>query len=280
MKNSKWLKVFGAVVFAIAIIFVARLTNTSEKNEVKDSVADNVINSGELRLGYVIYSPFLYKDESGKLTGIFYEIAEAAAKKLNIKTNWVEEVGWGTAIEGLKSKRYDIVGTQMWPDSARAREAVFSKAPFNSVLYPYVRAEESRFSDDLSKINSDAVTVITTEGSIDASIAKDDYPSAKLVTLPQMTSPGEVFLNVVDKKADVTFFEPAVADAFMKSNPGKIQQLGNSPVRTFGNAFTFARGEESMVSMWNIAMDELINDGTISRILKKYNVSDYYSLNK
>ena len=202
------------------------------------------------------------------------------AQKLNLKTNWVEEVGWGSAIEGLKTKRYDILGTQMWPNSARAREAVFALAPFNSVIYPYVRAGDNRFSGDLTQLNSSQFTISALDGEITQFIATEDYPQAKVNTLHQLSSYAEVFLNIVNNKADITFVEPSAANAFLKSNPGRVVRVGNTPVRTFGNSFAFARDEESMVSMWNVVISELLNDGTIAKILEKHNVSQDYILNK
>ena len=109
-------------------------------------------------------------------------------------------------------------------------------------------------------------------------IAKSDYPLAKVDALPQLSSYAEVFLNVTSGKADIAFSEPSTVNDFLKSNPGAITRVGNTPVRTFGNSFAFARGQDSMASMWNIALGELSNDGTVSRILTKYGVQNDYIL--
>lgn len=272
---------YGNIIIGVVAVIALVVSFSAMRQTKSESVADKVINSGEIRIGYIVYPPLLFKDQAtGKLSGVSYDLVEATAKKLNLKTNWVEEVGWGSAIEGLKTKRYDVLGTQMWPNSARAREAVFSIAPMNSVLYPYVRSGDSRFDGDLTKINSNQITVSAVDGELATFIAKDDYPLAKLNTLPQLTSYAEVFLNIVNGKADITFAEPSAVNDFLKSNPGKIQRVGNTPVRTFGNSFAFVRGQESMISMWNVALEELINDGTVTRTLEKYNVAGDYSLNK
>jgi ABC-type amino acid transport substrate-binding protein len=271
---------YGNIIIGIIAIIALFIGISATRQTKFSSVADRVISNGEIRIVYIVYPPLLYKDtESGQLSGVSYDIVEAAAKKLNLKTNWVEEVGWGSALEGLKTRRYDMLGTQMWPNSARAREAVFSVPPMNSVLYPYVKAGDTRFND-LKKINSNQVTISAVDGEMATFIAAQDYPNAKLNTLPQLTSYAEVFLNIINGKADVTFVEPSAANDFLKTNPGKIVKLGNTPVRTFGNSFAFARGEDSMVDMWNIALGELNNEGVISRILEKYKVSNDYFLNK
>ncbi len=279
--SVKWLGVAGIIALVVIVsLITVKLATPSGQNKAQ-SVADKVINNGEIRIGYIVYPPLLSKDQTtGKLSGVSYDIIEEAAKRLNIKTNWTEEVGWGSALEGLKTKRYDLLGTQMWPSSARAREAVFSIGPMNSVLYPYVRAGDNRFNNDLSKINSSDVTISAVDGELSTFIAAEDYPNAKLNTLPQTASYAEVFLNIVNKKGDVEFAEPSAANDFLKSNPGKIQQVGNTPVRKYGLDFAFARGEDSMVNMWNVPLNEMINDGSIYRILQKYGVATDYSINK
>ncbi len=273
---------YGSIIIGLIAVVALVLSLTGPKtNQAPVSVSDKVVANNEIRIGYIVYPPLLYKDQTtGKLSGVSYDIVEATAAKLNLKTNWVEEVGWGSAIEGLKTKRYDMLGTQMWPNSARAREALFSIAPMNSVLYPYVKAGDTRFNKDLSILNSDKFTVSVLDGEMAAFIAKDDYPKAKINALTQSASFAEVFLNVVNKKADIAFEEPSAANDFLKSNPGAIERVGDTPVRTLGNSFAFARGEESMNSMWNVALHEAIQDGTVGRILDKYNVSDLYVINR
>lgn len=267
--------------YIIVVISIIVLIISFTHNKSRSSVADRVISSGEIRIGYIVYPPLLYKDATtGKLSGVSYDIVEATAKKLNLKTNWVEEVGWGTALEGLKTHRYDMLGTQMWPNSSRAREAVFSEAPFNSVIYPYVKNNDHRFSQDISIVNNSSYTISLLEGEMAQFIAQQDYPLAKTNSLPQLSSYAEVFLNVINGKADITFAEPSTAHDFLKSHPDSLIQTSTTPVRTLGNSFAFAREENSMVSMWNIALHENMIDGTISRILEKYHVSDDYILGR
>lgn len=273
-------KTWGIVIAAIAII--ALVTSLSVKNHSNSqTVADKVIDKGEIRIGYILYPPLLYKDQAtGKLSGVSYDLVEAAAAKLSLKTNWVEEVGWGTAIEGLKTNRYDMLGTQMWPNSARAREAVFSMAPMNSVIYPYVKTGDTRFNGNLAKLNNPQYTISALEGELATFIAKEDFPQAKVNTLPQLSSTAEVFLNILNNKADIAFVEPSTANDFIKSNPGKVQQVGTTAIRTLGNSFAFKRDENSMVSMWNVAIGELIADGTVAKTLAKYDVASDYTINK
>lgn len=258
---------------AIAVIAIIALVSffTKDKKEItQDSSAEPIT------LGYIVYPPLIKKDaQTSELSGVSYDIVTAVAAKLGREVEWTEEVGWGTALEGLNTNRYNVLGTQMWPNEARENVAEFSLAPMDSVLYPYVRADDSRFDSDLSLINSPEVRVSAVDGELAVFIAAEDYPKAELKTLPQLVSYAEMFLNIVQNKADVSFTEPASANDFLENNPGTLKQLDVEPVRSYGNSFAFSKGD-SLLPEWNNAITELIVDGTILEILEKHNVQDDY----
>lgn len=268
-------KIFALIILVIVITTGLYFLYQTNKTEVP-------ISENTIKAGYIIYPPLMTRDEAtGQLSGVSYDIAEAVAKEMEMKIEWTEEVGWGTALEGLNTERYDILGTQMWPNEAREKVVNFSVAPMNSVIYPYIKTGNTRFSaDNLSVINSPEYTISALDGEMAMFIASEDYPLAKVNTLPQLSSYAEVFLNVVQSKADITFVEPSAAEDFLASKPNSIERLGNKPVRTFGNGFAFNKDNTELMSNWNAALAKLIADGTIEAILEKNGVSSHYQLNK
>ena len=263
-------KLLKIVIAIIAILVLVNLFTGDKKETTQDNSTEPIT------LGYIIYPPLLEKDaQTGELGGVSYDIVTAIAVKLGREVEWTEEVGWGTALEGLNTNRYDVLGTQMWPNEAREKVAEFSVAPMDSVLYPYVRADDSRFDNDLSTINSSGVRISAVDGELAVFIAAEDYPEAELKTLPQLASYAEMFLNIVQNKADVSFTEPASANDFLDNNPGTLKKLDVEAVRSFGNSFAFAKNDP-LLPEWNKAVNELITDGTILEILEKNNVQDDY----
>lgn len=273
METHKWLSIGAIVVAVVALVFGF----TSNQSISQDSLAEKVLSSGTLRIGYVVYPPALIKDpNTGALSGIAYDVLEQAAKNLELKTEWVEEVGWGSMIEGLRAERYDIIGTLTWPNSARSREAAFSTPVMYSVVYPYVRGNDFRFDANLASANDAVTTLATIDGEMTAFIAENDFPQAKTYALPQLSSLSEALLGVTSGKADMTFVEPAIASDFLKNNPGAIHQVGTTPVRTFGNVFAVKRGEDEFLGILNTAVNELIFDGTVKRAVEKYSAADSF----
>lgn len=271
--NSK--NIFIAILLLVSFLLLS-------KNKVKegDSIAEKIIASGEVRLGYIVYPPLLFKDGNGRLTGISYDIIEAVSKKIGVNTHWTEEVGWGTALEGLRSGRYDVLGTQIWPDSQRAREGVFTISPMSNEIYPVVKINDHRFDADLNVANDSKIRIGGLDGSMSQIIANDDYPKATKIYLPQLSSYSEVLLDVANGKSDISFTDMASFNTFDAKNRSKLKVITKDRIRIFGNSFAFKRGENSAVEMWNIALQELINDGTVERILKKYGVEKDFVVNK
>ena len=63
-----------------------------------------------------------------------------------------------------------------------------------------------------------------------------------------------------------------IADDFNKNSTGrKLRRVpGIAPVRTFAEVFSVAMGEWELREMLSTAIGELHNNGTLERIMKKY----------
>lgn len=237
----------------------------------KDSTYDTIDKSGTVKIGYIAYPPsFIVDPNTRTFSGISYEILIAALNNLGLRAEFSEEVGWSTMIEAIDSKRIDIVATAVWPTAARARRADFSKPLFYSFVRAYCRADDYRFDGNLNRANKSDVTVSTIDGEMSAAIAKTDFPSAKTVSLTQLSDVGQLLLEVSSKKADIAFVEPAIAMEYMAKNPGKIRVVDAPPVRVFPNSFLLGRKDSEFRRTLDVALEELHNAGEISKIISKY----------
>ena len=259
------------IVFVAAISFMAGCSVQPNGSVHDQSVYDRVMKSGTIRCGYTIYPPYCMKDpNTGKLSGISIDILEVAGKNLGLKIDWAEEVGWGTIIEGLETNRYDLVPTGVWPNANRGKHASFSIPISYSGLEVYVRPDDSRFTNNLQAINSDAVTIATTDGCRVLDIAKNRFPHAHRLTHPDMTDESQLLLDVANHKADVTFADPTTVARFLKNNPGQIKSITTKPIEIEPNTMMFKIGEPAFKSVLDTALTELINNGYVDQVLNKY----------
>lgn len=239
----------------------------------KISLYDRVMKVGKIRAAYTIYPPGSFKDENGKLKGVFIETLEQAAKNLNLTVEWTEEVGWATQIEGLDKDRYDIIGSSVWANPKRARLATLSTPLYYSPIHIYARKGDPKYNEKtaLAALNSANVRISTVDGGTGETIAKAQFPNAQRVGLPQMTDFGVSFMDVVYNKADIVIMEPFHAMKFLETNPGTIVNITQKgPLRVFGNCYMFKRGEIEFQNMLDVTLTDLLSSGFVEELLAKY----------
>jgi polar amino acid transport system substrate-binding protein len=236
------------------------------------SVYDRVLQSGTIRAAYISYPPALMRDtRTGQMSGIFVETLEKAAENLGLKVQWTEEVGWGSQIEGLEANRYDIVGSPVWANPTRGKLTTLSAPVYYSGIGVYVRADDHRFDNGLSGINSANVRIGTIDGETGDLIARTQFPLARRVSLPQTADISELFLQITTNKADIIFAEPYFGHQFLASNPNSVRNVAAArPIKVLGNVYMFRKGEEQLKQMLDVAIEDLINSGYVDQLLAKY----------
>lgn len=259
------------IIVALITSFVGVKVFSTNNSSQNDDLLSEILDRGEIRVGYVVYPPGMIKDpNTGELSGIFHDALEEAGQNLGLEINWVEEVGWGTMIEGLNTGRYDMIGSNVWPNSSRAKNVDFT-IPLNySAVGAYTRTGDNRFAN-LNDINNSNVTIATIDGEMSSFIAQDTFPNAETISLPQDTQVSQLLLNLTTNKADVTFVETAIAEEFLANNPGSVQNIvPNNPVRSFGNTMLVPKDQYAFKTMINTALEELLNNGRIGVLIDKY----------
>ncbi|NTU76360.1 MAG: amino acid ABC transporter substrate-binding protein [Alphaproteobacteria bacterium] len=232
---------------------------------------ERIQQTNTLRCGYIVWPPEFIKDvNTGKFSGISYDVTEAMAKSLNLKVDWVEEVNFVNMVAGLKTGRYDAICFSLYLSNVPlAREIDFTAPFFYTGSGVYARADDHRFDNGLSLINSPDITVATLDGELSQYVRAEDFPLTKNVSLPQ---PGDTTLlmqAVETGKADVTFVDQFVASPYLKANPGKLRDLATgNPLRFHGHGLAVNKGETKLNTTLSMALKELEYSGQMDKIFK------------
>ena len=142
---------------------------------------------------------------------------------------------------------------------------------FFSVVNAYTQANNNKFDGNIKAIDSSNIKIAVIDGEMTSIIANADFPKAQKHSVSQLSGVVQTLLDVKSKKADITFVEPAVALAFKAKNPNSIKQVDNiNPLRVFPNAMLIPKNEEDFKSTLNIAINELIYNGVIDKLIEKY----------
>jgi polar amino acid transport system substrate-binding protein len=238
----------------------------------KESVYDRVMRTGTLRCSYVIYEPAVMKDpNTGAFSGFSYDIVNRLGENLGLKVKWIEEVGTGTMIEGFKSDRYDMICTPFWRDSERGRASDFSAPFYYSPMGIWVRPDDHRFDHNLAALNDPKVTLSVMDGTTLTVLARQDFPKAKTLTIPQLSPLTDLLLNVAMKKADAVAIDNYLAKEYLAGNPRSIREItADKPIRVYANSYMFKLGEPAFKAMIDSALTELLNNGYVDEMITKY----------
>ena len=269
--------VVATIVSILWLLVHPKILDEQESSEGGDQVAytstlDRAKDTGQLRVAYAVGAPlFMIDPNSSEKSGIFYEIVELLGDRLELKVEWVEEVGYGEMPEGLRFDRYDLVGSGVWINSDRAGVADFTNPIYYDSIFAFVRADDDRFSSGLELLNSDEFVISTQDGELGSVIAKQDFPNAKTLELPQNASFSQLIENVIQGKADIVFLALGSALAFQASRPNAIKVTDiSAPLRIFQNSLMIPQGQHDFRRALNATIDEIRFSGEIEAILSKY----------
>lgn len=272
MIRNRFRRSFLVLLTALIAPLITGCPDTGTKPRTFQNVYDRVESTKVLRAAYITYPPAVIVDKkTNKLSGTFVEVLERAAQNLGWKVQWTEEVGWGAQIEGLKNDRYDIVGSPVWANPTRAQLTTLSRPVYYSGIGIYVRPNDRRFDRAIGSINDAGVKIATIDGETADLIARTQFPLAQRVSLPQLASISEMFLQVQTRKADVAFAEPYFGFEFLRANPNTVTNIATTaPIKTLGNCYMFKAGEFQLKQALDVAIEDLQNSGFVDQVIAKY----------
>lgn len=271
-----------AIIAAFVATFISKPggvvpTQTPPIEEKKAETAfDRVNASGTIRCGYTHYSVALFKDDQGQLQGIYKDMMDEIGKLLDLKVEWAEEVGWGEQIAGLNANRYDMMCSPANMTGPRARGADFVTPFYYSPIYAWVRADDDRFGTDykenMKRADSDDIKIATIDGEQAEAQAKQFFPKAQLLSAPQSAPFSTMFMNVAQKKADVTIAEPVSMQEFLDKNPDhKLVRINpNDPLILAVNIMMVKNTDAQLKAMISNAITILIANGVVDQIIHKW----------
>jgi ABC-type amino acid transport substrate-binding protein len=268
MKQTIITILIAAVVSFLVVSFLA--TSTRSVAPQKESVYHRVMRTGTIRCGYYVAPPYIIKDlNTGQLSGIWFDYLERVGKELKLKIDWAAEMGLGDYSTALEANRIDAMCTSVWIDPARAKAADFVTPISYHSAYVWVRVGDKRFDQDFKKLNDPKVTISYTDGDIGEMVREEEFPLTKVHALPQLVPVVQVLEDVVSGKADFVVMTPEIVGTYNRSRGEKLRSIG-PPIRIFPESVPVRRGEDDFRRLMDHVTHFLIQNGTIDKILKKY----------
>ena len=254
-------KLYVFILVAALILVLAACPAKPATNSSSDF--DYVKANGELIIGYTVYEPMNYTDNSGTFTGFDTELALAVCGKLQLTPNFVE-INWDTKEVELSAKTIDCIWNGLTITPAR-QETMAITNPYVQNAQVVVVKTDTAYSGTASLIGK---TVCAEAGSAgEETIEGDDnLQQANYVAKDVQTS---CLMEVAAGTADAAVLDLTLAKAMI--GPGtdyaNLAIVDRLEVEDYGIAF---RKGSDLCEKVNAILVELRNDGTLPALAEKY----------
>jgi polar amino acid transport system substrate-binding protein len=210
-------------------------------------------------------APYVYTDPShpDKYIGYELEMVEALASAMNRKPVFVP-TDWETIVTSLERGEFDVVVNGLEPTEDRARAILFSKPYYIFRLQLTVRKNETR----INKLEDCKNRTVGTLGNTAASrlMEKEGIP------FKGYADPVGAYRDLELGRIDAVLMDVPMEMFYARENP-RLKQAGE-PFMRGAYVVGLRKGDEALKAEVDAAIDKMMRDGSLERILRKWKLWD------
>lgn len=261
-----------SIFFAVLLTFglCACSDNTQVDHVDQKDTASNQLP--ELKIGFALYEPYFYLDESGYYTGIDEEIATEACRRIGYQPVFVKS-SWEKLDSLLESEKVDCIWGR-FVMNGRTDQYQWAGPYLKSPVVICTRADEPIHTlNDLKNI-----TVATFVNSYTESyfLGKADEDAPDIKALYTYSSLRDAFAAFDKGYADAVAGHKNGLEQYTKKNPEAYRYF-QSPlyIAKLGVAFQTSH-DPAIVESLNDALETMYTDGFFQEIADSYGLSSDY----
>lgn len=277
MNAKKLLSLILALVMMLSVGMLASCDSGNKSgNDATDTAAStdgSAANEGEAKKTLVMatnatFPPYEYYDGES-IVGIDAEIAQAIADKLGMELK-IEDMEFNSIINAVQNGSVDFGMAGMTVTEDRLKSVDFSDSYATGVQVVIVKEDSDIASvDDLTgkKIG----VQLSTTGDIYASDTPDNGGFGE-ENVEKYSKGADAVIALTQGKVDAVIIDNEPAKEFVKANEGL--KILETEFVSEDYAIAFAKNNTELKDKVNTALNELINDGTVQKIIDKYIKAD------
>lgn len=244
------------ILLALAAALCLALTACGDKT---GSGNLKLVEAGKLIMATnAAFPPYEMVDDSGNFTGIDVEVATEIAKKLGLELE-IMDVDFDAALLAVQNGQSDIAmaGITVKPD----RQEVMDFSNFYAKGVQVVIVPEG---SDITLDNLGDQLIGTQRGTTGFDYCSGDYGQDHVVAYDNGATAVQALIN---GQVDCVVIDNEPAKAFVEANAGLT--ILDTAYADEDYAIALAKGSELLEPV-NKALQELIDDGTVAKIVGKY----------
>ena len=257
-----------SVLAAMAMLVTMTACGANKGADKAESDLAYIKDKGSMIIGYTLFSPMNFKDENNELTGFETEFGKLVCEKIGVTPEF-QEIDWDSKEIELNSKNIDCIWNGMTITEERAQNMSITDPYMENRQVMIVKAEnKDKYTDSVAGAN-----VVAEKGSTGEELAMADefFKEAKFTALD---SQAKAVMEVEAGTSDICLGDYVMACGTVGEGTD-YEDLTfidkNFENQNYGIAF---RKGSDVTAEVNKAIDELIKEGKLQEVAKKYNLQD------
>jgi polar amino acid transport system substrate-binding protein len=210
------------------------------------------------------YPPFNLIDASGQVGGFDVDIAQALCAKMKAECEVVTS-DWDGIIPALNAKKFDFLVASMSITEERQAAVDFTDAYYTNKLQ-FVAPKTGEFKTDKASLKGKVI------GAQRATIAgtwlEDNLDG--VVDIKLYDTQENAYLDLTSGRLDGILADSFVQWEWLKSDAGKSFEFKGDPVFDNDKIGIAVRKGDALRERLNVALKEIVEDGTYKKINDKY----------
>ncbi len=219
-----------------------------------------LIEPGVLRIGTLTDAPPNVYVKDGTFTGFDNDLASAVAAKIGLRTEFV-----GTDFSALLSQvnggQFDLGSSSITITDARKKTVAFS----NGYDFGYLGLNTTMDSGITSFDQLSGKRVVVVQGTV-----QDDYATGKGLNPVRVPNYNTAIGQLKAGTADAWVSPAEIGEKMAKEQGGGTVILAAKELSDAPMAFAVAKGNDKLRDAVNEALDQVIADGTWTRLVEQY----------
>ncbi len=231
---------FKTVNSLLVAAVIATAMAASTLSASAQSMLEEVVQRGTLRVGMSTFVPWAMRDKKGELIGFEIDVAKKIAKDMGVQIEFVP-TAWSGIIPALLAKKFDIIigGLSVTPE--RNLTVNFTIPYAHSGQQMAANTALTKDLKSLDEYNDAKITIACRRGSVSCDIAQKRFPNA---TLRQFDDDAQAFQEVVNGNAHAMISSAPKPRFWSDAYPDKVYVANNGENLTQGDeAFGLRKGD-------------------------------------
>lgn len=282
-------KFMSAGLIILLFMTLTGCGNSTDTSSPSDSSEDTVSVRSQQEVGTVYAAtggspkPFVYVDDDGELTGHNIELITAVFEKLPQYELVIEKTDFPSIFAGLDSDRYQIGVNNFAMNDERKEKYLFSDPIFKN-QYVVIAASNNDSLDNVEGLADLAGHNFVGQTAINSTTAVENYNTENPDNQIKITYTEEDLVvqlqNIETGKYEFLIMDKPMYESYNKEYNFDLKEIELSSemspdLTDLYSYFIISKDNEQLLEDINIALEEVIRDGTSKEINEKYFGEDY-----